>query len=60
MIINKNKEYIYDWVKKMIILLTNDDGINSNKLNYAKDVLSKYGDVYLVAPLVEQSAKAMA
>ena len=44
----------------MLILLTNDDGINSEKLLYAKKVLSKYGTVYTVAPSVEQSAKGMA
>lgn len=44
----------------MIILLTNDDGIDSFKLQYAKDVLSKYGTVYTVAPTFEQSAKGMA
>jgi len=43
----------------MIILLTNDDGIESSKLIYAKNVLSKYGTVYTVAPKVEQSAKGM-
>jgi len=44
----------------MIILLTNDDGIESEKLHYAKDILKKYGTVYTVAPLKEQSAKGMA
>ena len=44
----------------MIILLTNDDGIKSEKLLYAKDILKKYGTVYTVAPSVEQSAKGMA
>jgi len=44
----------------MIILLTNDDGIKSSKLHYAKEILRKYGTVYVVAPLVEQSAKSMA
>ncbi len=44
----------------MIILLTNDDGINSKKIQFAKSVLEKYGTVYTVAPLVEQSAKSMA
>ena len=44
----------------MIILLTNDDGINSDKIQYAKKILKKYGTVYTVAPLVEQSAKGMA
>ena len=44
----------------MIILLTNDDGINSSKLHYAKKILEKYGIVYIVAPSVEQSAKGMA
>ncbi len=43
----------------MIILLTNDDGIESSKLIYAKEVLEKYGTVYTVAPSVEQSAKGM-
>ena len=44
----------------MQILLTNDDGIKSEKLLYAKEVLSKFGTVYTVAPSVEQSAKGMA
>ena len=43
----------------MIILLTNDDGIKSRKLQYAKSVLSKYGKVYTVAPAIEQSATGM-
>jgi len=43
----------------VIILLTNDDGIESSKLIYAKRILSKYGTVYTVAPKVEQSAKGM-
>ncbi len=56
----KNRDIKSDWVKIMIILLTNDDGINSKKLNYAKKILEKLGTVYVVAPLVEQSAKGMA
>ncbi len=44
----------------MLILLTNDDGINSTKLIYAKEVLKKYGTVYTIAPAIEQSAKSMA
>lgn len=43
----------------MIILLTNDDGINSHYLQYAKSILLKYGTVYTVAPTKEQSAKGM-
>lgn len=43
----------------MIFLLTNDDGIDSKKLKYAKSILSKYGVVYTVAPAEEQSAKSM-
>ncbi|MGS0972633.1 MAG: 5'/3'-nucleotidase SurE [Candidatus Izemoplasmataceae bacterium] len=43
----------------MIILLTNDDGIQSKKLKFAKVVLEKYGKVYTVAPAEEQSAKSM-
>lgn len=44
----------------MIIVLTNDDGIESKKLKYAKKILSKYGTVYTIAPKAEQSAKGMA
>ena len=43
----------------MIILLTNDDGIHSKKLKYARKVLEKFGKVYTVAPAEEQSAKSM-
>lgn len=43
----------------MIIVLTNDDGIESKKIKYAKKILSKYGTVYTIAPKTEQSAKGM-
>jgi len=43
----------------MIILLTNDDGIDSPKLTYTKEILQQFGTVYTVAPKVEQSAKSM-
>lgn len=43
----------------MIIVLTNDDGIESKKLIFAKKILKKYGTVYTVAPKIEQSAKGM-
>lgn len=43
----------------MVIVLTNDDGIESSKLKYARKILSKYGTVYTVAPKNEQSAKGM-
>jgi 5'-nucleotidase len=43
----------------MIILLTNDDGIESDKLIYTKEILSKFGKIYTVAPKSEQSAKSM-
>jgi 5'-nucleotidase len=43
----------------MIIVLTNDDGIDSSYLQYAKSILTKYGTVYTVAPSKEQSAKGM-
>jgi len=43
----------------MIILLTNDDGINSPKLEYTREILQQFGTVYTVAPKVEQSAKSM-
>lgn len=43
----------------MIILLTNDDGIKSERLEYTRSVLAQYGQVYMVAPKEEQSAKSM-
>ena len=43
----------------MIILLTNDDGIESSKLKYTRSVLERYGKVVTVAPAKEQSAKGM-
>lgn len=44
----------------MNILLTNDDGINSIGLKKLENVLKKYGDVYVVAPSFQQSAKGCA
>jgi 5'-nucleotidase len=44
----------------MVIVLTNDDGIESPKLKFAQKVLSKFGTVFTVAPKIEQSAKGMA
>ncbi len=44
----------------MNILLVNDDGIDSPRLKYAKDVLSAYGDVFVVAPKHQQSGKSVA
>jgi len=43
----------------MIFLLTNDDGIESKKLHYTREILEKFGTVYTVAPSREQSAKSM-
>lgn len=43
----------------MIFLLTNDDGFDSEKIKYTKQILQKFGTVYTVAPKTEQSAKAM-
>lgn len=42
----------------MNIVLTNDDGIDSLGLKKLESVLSKYGNVYVVAPSVQQSGKA--
>ena len=42
----------------MNILLTNDDGIDSLGLKKLEEVLSNYGNVYVVAPLTQQSGKA--
>lgn len=43
----------------MNILLTNDDGITSEKLEITKKVLEKFGTVYVVAPSTQMSAKSM-
>ncbi len=43
----------------MVILLTNDDGIYSEKIEYTKKVLEKFGTVYRVAPKDQMSAKSM-
>ncbi len=42
----------------MKILLTNDDGIQSLGIQKMEEVLKKYGEVYVVAPMVEQSGKS--
>ena len=42
----------------MNILLTNDDGINALGIKKVEEILSQYGNVYVVAPKVEQSGKA--
>lgn len=43
----------------MKILLTNDDGIESKRLEFTREVLLKYGEVVTVAPRLQQSAKSM-
>jgi len=43
----------------MLILLTNDDGIHSEKIEITKKVLEKFGTVYRVAPKEQMSAKSM-
>ena len=42
------------------ILVTNDDGIDAVGLEYLVEHAKKYGEVVVVAPLVEQSAKSQA
>ncbi len=42
----------------MNILLVNDDGINSERLRFTKEILKKFGKVIVVAPSVEQSGKS--
>lgn len=42
----------------MKILITNDDGINAEGLKILVDKAKKYGEVLVVAPSVEQSAKS--
>ena len=44
---------------RMNILLTNDDGYNHPGLAILKEVLKKYGNVYVVAPFEHQSGKSM-
>ncbi|MDD4211943.1 MAG: 5'/3'-nucleotidase SurE [Bacilli bacterium] len=44
----------------MRILVTNDDGINSEGLKLLAKTAKKYGDVIVIAPLKEQSAKSQA
>ena len=43
----------------MKILLVNDDGINSERLAFAEEILSKYGNVTTIAPKEEQSGKSV-
>jgi len=40
------------------ILLTNDDGITSERLLFLEKVLKRLGNVYVIAPKFEQSAKS--
>jgi len=42
----------------MKILIVNDDGIRSEGIKLLEDKLQKYGDVYCVAPLNEQSGNS--
>ena len=44
----------------MFVLLVNDDGKDSERLLFAREVLQKHGEVVTVAPLHEQSGKGMA
>lgn len=43
----------------MNILLVNDDGIKSEKLEITKRILQEFGNVTTIAPTLEQSAKSM-
>lgn len=43
----------------MVIVLTNDDGIESKRLHFTREILKKFGTVYTIAPKTEQSAKSM-
>ena len=40
------------------ILITNDDGIDAIGLSYLVEHAKKYGEVMVVAPKIEQSAKS--
>jgi len=43
----------------MLILLVNDDGIDSPLLTFAENKLKKYGEVYTVAPKEQQSGNSL-
>lgn len=45
-------------MKKYKILLTNDDGIDAVGIKNLEKVLLEYGDVYVYAPIEQQSAKS--
>lgn len=45
---------------KMLILTTNDDGVNAPGIHRLCDYVSEYGDVYLVAPACAQSGMSAA
>lgn len=45
-------------MKRLRILLTNDDGYNAYGINLLKEKLSKYGDVTIIAPLEHMSGKS--
>ncbi len=47
-------------MKKLNIMLTNDDGIHSNGLKTMKEALLPLGDVYTFAPAEERSARSSA
>lgn len=43
---------------RMKIILVNDDGIRSKRLEFAEKILNTYGEVYVVAPEEQQSGKS--
>ena len=44
--------------KKPLILIVNDDGINSKGINFIIELLKNRGEIIVVAPQKEQSAKS--
>jgi len=46
--------------KKLLILITNDDGVNAPGIHRLCDFVEQFGEVYLVAPAVAQSGMSSA
>ena len=46
--------------KKLNILITNDDGYNAKGINILAEMMSRYGNVTVIAPKYHQSGMGMA
>lgn len=54
--LDKSIKYRSGKRKRPLLLVTNDDGVDSHGLKTLSDALKRLGDVLIVAPLTEQSA----